>query len=597
MGIEQDDLGVRVRRVAASPHPRLGVRSTDLSGDQGVREAYFTAVADEARRLLPIPVLTRQMEGRRLLAVSREALRRITVLSLAWMRTRDAVFVSRAEAEMLAVCAFSDWNPSHFLDTAEMSLGVALGYDWLYEALPESSRVTLAQGLWRLGLQLAVPVGDTSPGWVQARNNWGQVCHAGMTAAALALADRHPEAAETVIRQAVIHLPLSMESYAPDGVYPEGPMYWDYGTSFNVIFLILVESALGTTFGLDHLPGFLESAAFMRHVTAPSGYLFNYADCHDARRCMISLLWFADRDVERYGGHASGYFDPEWRRVTEAPQSLMRNRVAPFLMVAGFHADPAKEGVPEPPLDYHGRGPTELVILRSAWDDPTAWHVGVKSGTPSVSHGHMDAGGFVLEADGVRWALEAGMASYHELESQGYDLWDGSQDGSRWEIFRYGNRSHNIPVINDARQRISARADVVRAVLDVPDPHVEVDLSKLYGASVTRTFDFPGRSRLVVGDVCGGLAPGDVVRWQMLTSAEAVERDGVLVLNRDGKTLVMTVDTPVCWEIVEAAALYQAWDTPLADHRMVRFTRVAGKDGRVSHRVTFTPGVLNREGR
>jgi hypothetical protein len=34
---------------------------------------------------------------------------------------------------MLAAAAFSDWNPSHFLDVAEMTAALAIGYDWLYE--------------------------------------------------------------------------------------------------------------------------------------------------------------------------------------------------------------------------------------------------------------------------------------------------------------------------------------------------------------------------------------------------------------------------------------------------------------------------------
>ena len=30
---------------------------------------------------------------------------------------------------MLAIAQFADWNPSHFLDVAEMTMGMAIGYD------------------------------------------------------------------------------------------------------------------------------------------------------------------------------------------------------------------------------------------------------------------------------------------------------------------------------------------------------------------------------------------------------------------------------------------------------------------------------------
>ena len=35
-----------------------------------------------------------------------------------------------------------------------------------------------------------------------------------------------------------------MGHYAPDGAYPEGIGYWDYGTSFNVMFLSAIEKFL-----------------------------------------------------------------------------------------------------------------------------------------------------------------------------------------------------------------------------------------------------------------------------------------------------------------------------------------------------------------
>ena len=49
--------------------------------------------------------------------------------------TSEKKYLNRAVKEMLAVSAFSDWNPSHFLDVAEMTMAVSIGYDWLYDGL------------------------------------------------------------------------------------------------------------------------------------------------------------------------------------------------------------------------------------------------------------------------------------------------------------------------------------------------------------------------------------------------------------------------------------------------------------------------------
>ncbi len=72
-------------------------------------------------------------DGRRLLYVSREALDRIRALALVYMITGDKLYVERAWAELEAVANFRHWHPAHFLDLAEMTHAVAIGYDWLYD--------------------------------------------------------------------------------------------------------------------------------------------------------------------------------------------------------------------------------------------------------------------------------------------------------------------------------------------------------------------------------------------------------------------------------------------------------------------------------
>ncbi len=54
-----------------------------------------------------------------------------------WRLTGDERYAERAKSELINVCSFSDWNPSHFLDVAEMCIAVSVGYDWLYNWLDE----------------------------------------------------------------------------------------------------------------------------------------------------------------------------------------------------------------------------------------------------------------------------------------------------------------------------------------------------------------------------------------------------------------------------------------------------------------------------
>src|SRR5688572_2864607 len=93
------------------------------------------AILTESDRLISVPPVERIQIGRRLLDKSREALRRLFFLSYAYRMTGDIKYFQRAEKEMLTISAFSDWNPSHFLDVAEMTMAMAIGYDWLFHQL------------------------------------------------------------------------------------------------------------------------------------------------------------------------------------------------------------------------------------------------------------------------------------------------------------------------------------------------------------------------------------------------------------------------------------------------------------------------------
>jgi hypothetical protein len=115
------------------------VLKAKIKSDDVVKN-YYAAMKRSAQQIRQAPLLTRQMEGRRLLAVSREMLYRMNILSMVYRIEKDAVILARINDELKAVCNFSDWNPSHYLDVAEMSLAVAIAVDWVGEALPKARK-------------------------------------------------------------------------------------------------------------------------------------------------------------------------------------------------------------------------------------------------------------------------------------------------------------------------------------------------------------------------------------------------------------------------------------------------------------------------
>jgi hypothetical protein len=46
----------------------------------------------------------------------------------------------------------------------------------------------------------------------------------------------------------------------------------------------------------------------------------------------------------------------------------------------------------------------------------------IKEGTPNGSHAHMDAGSFVYETNGIRWAIDLGTEEYFKMRAAKLDL-------------------------------------------------------------------------------------------------------------------------------------------------------------------------------
>lgn len=533
------DVAAAVAKAAATPHPRL---FADAAGFAALRaraasDPYVKLGADYVRAradgLLASAPVARVKEGRRLLAVSRRALERINTLALAYRLDGRREHLDRAVRELRAVCAFSDWNPSHFLDVAEMALAVATGYDWLYADLDAATRREVAAGLRRCGLE----EGRRTRWWARARNNWGQVCHAGMLAAALALAEEDPAGTARDVQRCVDFLPCSMQALAPNGSYPEGPGYWNYGVEFNFVALALLEGTLGSDFGLASLPGFRETGAYPDLVTGPSGQTFNYADGGSGRGTCPATWWFARR------------FDrpsllPYFEAAAYRRHCTARRRGNRMFAYGLFFVQAPPEGLKvDLPLVWSGGGEVPIAVQRSSWDDASALFVGLKGGAPSANHGHMDGGSFILEAEGVRWALDLGAENYNKIEQRGMKLWDMGPDSDRWRIFRLGASSHNILMLDGCPQNVRGFGRV-REVRTAAPSAVALDLTTLYtnAAEVVRRGEMAADGRRYdLADIVRGLRPGAPIRWAMVTRATPDAPEGrALVLRERGKVLRLT---------------------------------------------------------
>ena len=495
------------------------------------------AIIDESDRLMQIAPIQRIQIGRRLLDKSREALRRLFFLSYAYRTTEEKKYLDRAEKEMLAIAGFSDWNPSHFLDVAEMTMAVAIGFDWLYNDLSEASKSLIKEAILKKGLEPSMDSKYNS--WLKAEHNWNQVCNAGMTYGAMAIYEDQPKLAKEIINRAISSIVLPMHDYAPDGVYPEGYGYWGYGTSFNVMFISAIEKLFGKDFGLNQLPGFMKTAGFMENMTGATGLPFNYSDAGGGGGLHPAMFWLANKVK-----------DPSLLWVERSylknrkPEALVKDRLFPAIMLWSGGISIDNISAPKETM-WLGNGKNPVAMMRTSWTDPNAIYVATKGGSVSINHAHMDIGSFVMESDGVRWAMDFGMQDYESLESKGIKLFGRTQDAERWTVFRLTNLVHNTLAIDSQHQMVTGNAPIIASSRNPDFMHTIIDLSEIYKGQVAaskRGIAVVDKKQVIIRDEIETLNKETTIRWTMLTPADVrIINDHQALLTKDGKTLTLDV--------------------------------------------------------
>lgn len=496
-----------------------------------VLQNMYKAIKLNAQEIREEPLLERIKTGRRLLSVSREMLYRMNMLGMVYVIDGEKEILDRINDEILAVVNFSDWNPSHYLDVAEMSMAVAIGLDWTKGKLPKSTIESAKKALVEKGIKPSYnKKGNT--GWVNGTNNWNQVCHGGMIAASIVVAEDEPELAAETIHRALEGMPHALVEYGPDGVYPEGSTYWGYGTSFSVLTAAMFESAFGTDFGLGDYPSFKESAVFRELCNAPSGWYFNFADCGDKRseNGDLTLAWFAAKT----GNPA--YFERErFLRPAEGMGKLARHGGAALVWLSQFAPGDGQKM----PTAWQGNGANPIVIFTGEENDPHQYYFGGKGGRGMVNHGNMDGGSFIFELNGVRWVIDPGNQSYHELEKTGFDLWGRCQDCERWTLLTKNNYGHSTLTINGELHRTEGLATITN-FKDGMKPEATVNMTETLGdniKSATRRFVKDSPTSLLIEDDIETNDATKMVTWQLMTAADVeITKDGAL-LKQDGQQL------------------------------------------------------------
>ena len=567
-------------------HPRLLLRMDDFARMQSAIASdsrlatVHQHINDRAEHLLSQEPLAYQKVGKRLLNVSRAALERILFMSYMYRMTGEEMYLAKAESTLNEVSSFADWNQKeHYLDVAEMAFGVAIGLDWLYDELQQSTKDNAKRALKAYAFDTYM----TEDGDVFRRSmsNWNQVCTAGLISAAIACYEDDPSAMaeiiETLVQSNKTH---GMTMYNTDGNYSEGYTYWAYGTTYQVITMAALENIFGHDGGLKQSSaGFARTGMWIMFMEGPSGQCFNFSDSNAPVYPRLPLWYISSfyKDASLLYKEVSKLEDGSYGK------SFDERRFLPLVQVFA-DASLLKRNLYAPVQKVWFGGETvethPTVLVHTDMSDPSKdYFLAMKGGRASTSHAHMDGGSFIFDAFGMRWAMDLGLQKYNDLEEYGIDLWNFGKNSTRWNVFRLNNLSHNVVTIDGNIYHNEGGAFLDKKYY-TEKPGALGGRCTCYAANryvspdndivnpLTRTAELVARGEgydLVVTDALtasSGKAPE--VRWAMATPAVAeIVSDQCIKLSQGGKVLYLTnseASGAALKAFVEDADTGQPWD-------------------------------------
>lgn len=468
-------------------HPRLLFTTTEekavkklIKKDPLARQlaAFLKTKADSIAEAPQIPYKMDKYGN--MLWTSRAYVLRLGTLSLAYRLYGEQKYLDAANKTLLWVCGYKDWDPKHYLDTAEMTTAVAIAYDWLFDALPETTRKIIKGSIYKNAISNVLREYEKGgPGsWAKRETNWNVVCNTGMTLGALAVAEDYPEEAETILKNAAHYMPNCLKHFAPDGVCYEGPAYWGYTNSYLSLYLKAVNDNGGDQGGIGQLPGVSRTALFYKRTLTPSGQRFNFGNASAEEVLNTPAFFFFSK---HYGQPEIA----EWFRK-EIEKTIRQNQPMHqlfFLSLPWFNPASPAQNEQIPALEVYHNSINDLLVLNVDRKEKGSVFLVAKGGLPNQAHQQMDCGTFIIESDSVCWTEDLGADDY---ALPGF--WDGKPGGDRWKYFRNNNFSHNTLNIDRQPQYANGKAFVCKENTHTAHPYARLDLSEVYKVQAHKAF-------------------------------------------------------------------------------------------------------------
>lgn len=424
-------------------HPRLMVRADDVAkikekiATDELVASWANELIKKADSMIGLEPINYELINVRM-EVSRTLTMRVEPLAFAYLITGDKKYADEAISNLMRVTdtnVFPDWNPYHFLDVGDMATGVAIGYDWCYDAMTPSQRTQIKTALINYAFNEGMRdfTFDSTrkrtwawndPNSTAYPQNWIAVCCGGLDMAALAIGDE-PDAADLagqIIAMGLEPMKDLLAEFAPDGAWFEGPGYWEYSYEFFAYAFASMQSALGTDFGLTNSPGFKEGPYYIIGNAGTAGS-FNMNDCAEALVDSPEFFWLSDI-----------FGDPA---LTKYRLNYLGGKTtSDYKNIIWYNPDYAND---ETPIAEDGMWREfNVASSRTGYGDADLY-AAIHGGEDGRDIGDLDYGEFIIDIFGKRWAKDLG--SEHANYVVGHE-------GTRWSYYRCRGEGHNVIILN-----------------------------------------------------------------------------------------------------------------------------------------------------
>ena len=468
-------------------------------------------------------------DGIRLLVASRTVLGRVRALAQLYQIDGNAEYAERAYLELEEAASWENWNPRHFLDTAELSAAFAIGYDWLYDYLTEERRAILREAMWNKGVMAVLDdyrnnERSRTYRWYQDKpgDNWKMVCNGGITMAILSAFEDFP--ADICEEALTCGFNDTLEAvhtfYSPiDGNYSEGPTYWGYATMYLAYYSKTLFATCGTDYQLTDWEGLYKSPLWLLNMASNDQVSFNFGDAGAGNVCSDLFFWIAGR----FGDDS----------LATLRKNIIRKHPTFVDGETLLYYVPGTEDKPltlSPTFAIKGN---ENAALRSGWGQDDIF-AAIHFGRNNAYHGHLDMGTFILNVGSVRFI--------HDFSPDNYNLIPYSG------TYRYRAEGHSTLVINpspEPDQNPRAYATIGRVCTEEgKDRFVIADMSEAFpGKESIRGMKLCAEGKAVIIQDEARVLPEDRLVWAAQTSAAVtLAEDGKsAILEKDGKRLYAAI--------------------------------------------------------